>query len=293
MAALEGRALGLALVGGSALLFSFSSLLVRLVEADPWTIVFWRSLFMAAGVTLWLVAAYRARLLGVLQAGGIALLLAGCGHAGAFCFFVLALDRTSVANTVVIMSAAPLVAALLARLLLAEPLARGTVLAMLAASGGIALMFWDSLGSGDFAGNLLALGIALAIGCTIVVLRSRPGADLVPSTVTGGLIAAAVAAVAGSPFAPAPADLVILALMGAGQLALGLCLWTVGARHISAAETGLLTLLEVVLAPLWVWLLLGETASPMALAGGAIVLGALAAETLPFRLLLRRRAVSP
>ena len=133
MPPLTPRLRGILLVTTAAVVFSFSGLLVRLIDASGWTVVFWRCVFLVAGVSLYLLWRYGSRLPAMLRAGGWLLAAGGIGHAAGFTLFVLAIERASVANVVVIMSASPLVAALLARLLLGEPLARRTLVAMLAA----------------------------------------------------------------------------------------------------------------------------------------------------------------
>ena len=189
--------------------------------------------------------------------------------------FILAITRTSVANAVVLQSAAPLASAVLGRVFLRETLAPPTLVAILVAVAGIAMMFAGALGGGDLLGNALALGVAIAFGANIVVVRAARGLDLVPATVLAGLFAMAATLPLASLGAPSAYDLGLLAAMGTLQLGLGLFLFMRGAPHLTAAQVGLLTLLEVILAPIWVWLAFGEVPAPLSLLGGAIVLSAL------------------
>src|SRR5690606_25759511 len=108
-----------------------------------------------------------------------------------FIMFILALTRTTVANAVVLQSAAPLVSAVLGRVFLGEALSPRTVLAIVVAMGGVALMFADALGGGDLFGNLLALAVAAAFGASIVLVRASRSVDLVPATVLAALFAMA------------------------------------------------------------------------------------------------------
>jgi drug/metabolite transporter (DMT)-like permease len=272
---------GALLVLGATVLWSLGGLFVRLVDdVDGWTIAFWRAAFMVMAVGGWLALNHGRGTLTLYRDMGWEGLLCGLSLAAAFVMFILAVSHTSVANAVVLQSASPLVAALLARLFLGEPISPRTALAILIAIAGVALMFADALGGGDLIGNLLAFGVAVSFGANIVLVRAGRRLDLLPSAVVAGLIAM----LATIPFAnlagPSARDFALLAAMGVGQLGIGLVLYMRGAPHLGAAYVGLLGLLETVLAPFWVWLILGEMPSSLALAGGGIVLSALLVHTL-------------
>jgi drug/metabolite transporter (DMT)-like permease len=272
-----GRLRGAALVCAAAVCWSLGGLFVRLVGADldGWTIAFWRSAFMVLAVGGWLLAAHGLRVLAVYRAMGWAGVLAGLLLALSFVMFILAITHTSVANAVVLQSAAPLASAVLGRVFLREKLAAPTLVAILVAVAGIATMFAGALGGGDLLGNALALGVAIAFGANIVVVRAARGLDLVPATVLAGLFAMAATLPLARLGAPSAYDLALLAAMGTLQLGLGLFLFMRGAPHLTAAQVGLLSLLEVILAPIWVWLAFAEVPAPLSLIGGAIVLSAL------------------
>jgi drug/metabolite transporter (DMT)-like permease len=275
---------GSALMVGATLAWSTGGLIVRSLSATgAWEVVLWRSVFMTLLVGGWLVvrygrtAAMRVRAIG---RGGIA---AGAMLAGTFFFFILSLTHTTVANTLVIMSISPFTAALAGWLALGERVAPRTWAAMAAALAGIALMFWDSLAAASGAGlvgNLLALGVPACMALNIVLVRRAGAIDMVPTVLVAGLISIVVAApVVWPPSAPA-GDIALIAVMGVAQLGIGCMLATMAMRLLSAAQVGLLSLLETVLGPLWVWLALGEAPSAAALAGGAVVIAALAANEL-------------
>ena len=206
---------------------------------------------------------------------GWAGVVSGLLLAGSFVLFILAITRTTVANAVVLQSAAPLVSAVLGRVFLKETLAPATLVAILVGVAGVALMFAGALGGGDLVGNALALGVAILFGANIVVVRAARGLDLVPATVLAGLFALLATLPLANVGAPTAYDLALLALMGGLQLGLGLFLFMRGAPHLTAAQVGLLTLIEVILAPIWVWLAFGEVPAALSLAGGLVVLGAL------------------
>lgn len=276
---LSPRLYGAALVVAATVCWSSGGILVRLVEADGWVIVFWRALFMALTIAGYLAVRHRRGAVGAVRTMGWAGVLSGLLLAGCFVFYILSLTRTEVANTVVLMSASPLVAALLGRLLLREPLSGRTLAAIATAFAGIAYMVAGGLGQGSLSGNLFALGVALCFGANIVVVRTQPQVDMVPASLVGGLFAAlfALPAVVPAALAVAPADLLVLAAMGVGQLGMGLFLFLTGVRYLKAAEAGLLGLLETVLTPIWVWIGIGEVPPTNALVGGGIVLLAVAA----------------
>ncbi len=280
MSHLPDRLRGVLLVLGAGLCWSSGGLLVRLIEADGWTVVFWRSAFMVVAVLAWLLARHGRGTWRQFAAMGWAGLASGALLAGAFVCFILALKHTTVANTVVLMSASPLVSAFLGRLFLGERVAPSTLAATAVALAGIGVMFAGDAGPGGLLGNGLALLVALCFGSNIVVVRASRHVDMVPAMALAGLISMAVTAPLASPAAVTPTDLAALAFMGFFQLALGLFLFTRGTRYLGAAEVGLLTLSETVLAPLWAWLGVSEEPGGQALAGGALVLGALAAHSL-------------
>lgn len=277
---LSDRATGALLVAGACLCWSSGGILVRLLEVQGLAVVFWRSLFMVLAVALGLFAVHRRRAFGVVIAVGWPGVLSGLLLALTFLGYILSLTYTQVANTMVLMSASPLVAALLARLLLQERLDGTTALAIGVAMLGIAVMFGHGVVAGSLVGDGFALLVALSFGANIVVLRRWRGIDMVPATMLGGLFSA-VATLPWAGAAPVSSgDLALLATLGCFQLALGLALFVGGSRRLRAAELGLLTLLETVLAPLWVWIGLGETPGLPALLGGALVLTAVIIATL-------------
>ena len=251
------------------------------VLKDVWEIVFWRAFFMAAflGVILLVLRGHGA--LASMRAIGAAGVLAGLCLAVQIYCFILALLNTTAANTFVLMSLSPLFAALAGLLFLRERLAWHTWIAVAFALGGIVIMFGEGLSSGRWLGNLFALCIPFAYACQIFFVRKVQGArgkapDLLPTVLTGALIAMIPALWFGWPLEAAAPDISLLALMGCVQLGLGCWLMTLAVPHLRAAEMGLLALTETILAPVWVWIGIGEAPGNAALAGGVLIIGALA-----------------
>lgn len=262
--------------------WSTGGLFVRLLSIrDAWEIVFWRSLFMALFVAVTLAIMHRGRLPRAVLAVGWPGLLAGSFLAGQFFLFIASLTRTTVANTFVLMSISPFLAALAAKAFLRERVPLRTGIAMAVAFAGIVIMFADSLDAGRLAGNLLAIGVSVLFALNVTVLRKvHATVDMLPMVMIAGVLSIAVAFPLALPLQASPADLVILAIMGCVQLGTGCLLLVAASRHLTATELGLLALLEPILGPLWVWVLLGENPGGLALAGGAIVLSAVIANAL-------------
>ena len=273
------RSRGVVLVAAAALCWSTGGLLARLVDTDPWTTVFWRSIFTAAFL---LVVIF------IQERGSAWPQIRGMGWPGvamALCFaiastcFINAVARTTVANTLVIQSTSPFIAALLGWAWMGERVQRRSWIAMAAALAGATVMASHSWGAGSVTGDLLALTTAIAFaGATVIVRRHRH----LRMTAAAGLASVFSAIFAWRPARPldvAPDDLALLALFGAAQLGLGLVMFMAGARLIPVAEASLIGVLESVLGPVWVWLALGETPAPAALLGGAIILTALVVHT--------------
>ncbi|MBI3452674.1 MAG: DMT family transporter [Rhodospirillales bacterium] len=274
------RAKGLLLMIGAGLAWSTGGIFVRYAPTTPaWEIVFWRSFFMVLFLGAVLLVWHRGRAMSKIAAVGRPGVLAGFFLSLTFFFFILSITRTTAANTLIIMSTAPFVAALFGRLFVGERVASRTWAAMIVALAGIAVMFADSFGSGGTLGNLLAFGVPLAYASNLTMLRrarARARADMVPTVLIAGLISLAVSLPMAWPFA-APADeIAVLAAMDFFQLGFGCLLMTLAVRHLIAAEIGLFTLLETTLGPIWVWLGVGERPGDLALGGGIVVVGALA-----------------
>ena len=166
----------------AAICWSSGGLLVRALSiTNAWEIVFWRSLFMALFVAGVLVALHGRRMPRAVLAVGRPGLLSGFFLAGTFFFFIGSLTRTTVANTFVLMSVSPFLAAIAGRMLLNERVPARTWVAMVVAFVGIIVMFADSLDAGRLSGNLLALGVSCCFAGQLTVLRKyHAHVDMLP-----------------------------------------------------------------------------------------------------------------
>jgi drug/metabolite transporter (DMT)-like permease len=186
--------------------------------------------------------------------------------------FIVALNYTTVANVLFMQALAPVLAAVLGTFV-GEPVARRTWVAMTVAVLGVGLM----VGGPDHP-SLLGVSISLLMSVTfaavIVVTRVRREVSMAPATCLSQLLVLFFAAPFANPSEIGARDLLLLAALGIGQIGLGLIFLTLGARLIPAAEVALITLLEIVLGPLWVWVALSEQPGAATLIGGVIVLAA-------------------
>ena len=289
---------GVALVALAGVFWSIGGILVRWVEAaGAWQIIFYRSLALALTLLLIVAVRHRGRLVAAFAAAGWNGVLAGACLSGGFIGYVLALYHTSVANAVFMLGTAPFFAAVLGRCFLGERVRRATWLAMALALCGIALMVGGSAVLGTLVGSLLALGASLSFAGFNVLLRRGREADMMPCVVVAGAVATVIAAVVIGATAPAPGafalsarDLGLCLIMGVVQVGMGLTVFTLGARHVPAVELALLPMTELVLAPLWVWIGVGEVPSVYTLIGGATVMAAIAYQALSGT---RRRRAPP
>ena len=279
----SSRARGVALMLGAGLCWSLGGIIVRkLTLTDTWEIVFWRALFMSAFLGVLLVALRGRSAVASVRSIGLAGAVSSVCLAAQIYFFILALSHTTAANTFVLMSISPLLAALAGLLFLRERVAWHTWLAIAFALGGIVIMFGEGLGTGRWLGNLFALCVPLGYACQILFVRKVQGTagrapDLMPTVFVGAVFAMTPALFLAWPLEASARDVLLLAIMGCVQLGMGCWLMTLAVPHLRAAEMGLLALTETILAPVWVWLGTGEAPAGAALAGGVLIIGALAA----------------
>ena len=270
------RLRAIAMMVVAAICWSSGGFLVRQLSIHgAWEIVFWRSAFMVLFVAGVLVAMHGRRMPQAVRAVGWPGLASGTFLACTFFFFIASLTRTTVANTFVLMSVSPFLAAIAGRLVLREPVPVRTWTAMSVAFAGIVVMFAESMDAGRLVGNLLALGVSCFFAAQVTVLRKyHATVDMLPQVMIAGVVSIVVALPLALPFSVSGRDLAVLAVLGCVQLGTGCLLATAASRHLTATELGLLGLLEQILGPIWVWALMGEHPGTATLVGGAIVLSA-------------------
>jgi drug/metabolite transporter (DMT)-like permease len=256
----------------AAVAWSTAGLLQRKLTVDVATQLAGRALFAVLGLLVYVVFAERGRVVRAFRAigrGGLAVTVLMAVSSGAF---IAALNYTSVANVLFMQALAPVLAAVLGTFV-GEPVARRTWVAMAVAIAGVGLMVGGP-SHPSAAGLSLSLLMSISFAGTIVVTRHEREVSMAPATCLSQALVFVFAAPFASPGSVGGRDLMLLAGLGIGQIGLGLIFLTLGARLIPAAEVALITLLEIVLGPLWVWIALSERPSTTTLAGGAIVLAA-------------------
>jgi drug/metabolite transporter (DMT)-like permease len=272
------RRRGRAYVALAAIAWSTAGLLQRELTVGIGTQLAGRALFAVLGIVVYVAASERGHVVRAFRAVGragvvIALLMAVSSGA-----FIVALNYTSVANVLFLLALAPVLAAALGTLV-GEHVARRTWIATGVALAGVALMVGGPNRPGA-AGIALSLLVAASFAAVIVLTRQHREVSMAPATCLSQALVFVCALPFASPSEVGAKDLALLVGLGVGQIGLGLIFLTIGARLIPAAEVGLITLLEIVLGPLWVWIALGEQPSATTLAGGAIVLSAVAIEAI-------------
>ena len=209
-----------------------------------------------------------------------------------FISFIISLSQTTVANVLIVASSAPFFAALAGWLLLRERVSAQTGLAMIAAFTGIVVMFVGAVSHDRWVGALIAGVVPVAYGLNVALLRKMHATvDMIPAILLAGLLSAAVTLPLALPFEAAGRDFLLLAVMGSVQVGLGCVLMTIASRQLVSAEIGLLSILETVFGILLTWALVGEQPGGAALAGGALVICALAINQ--FNRLRRHEEVAP
>lgn len=266
----------------SAFLWSIAGVFTRhLSSAEGVEVNFWRSLFCLFGVVAVLIWRERGNPLHAVRAMGLPGLMSGVLWGVQFTFFMLALTRTSTANTLLVCSLVPLVAALLGRVVLGEPIRASTWAAIAAALAGIWWMLRDGVSAAGATGMLIALAVPLASASNYVALKKlHTSVDLTPAVAVGALLSCLGTLPLAWPLGASQGDVAILAMLGLVQLAAPCLIVVRAATRLAPHEVGLLGLLEVVLGPLWAWLGAGEAIERATIEGGLIVLAALAANEL-------------
>ncbi len=282
----DDSARGLALVAGATFFWSLSGMFARwLPQVDPWTFNATRGLGMGVALLLWMVWEYRGDAIGLFtKSNPVALLISGGFFAAGSSLYILALQMTSVAAASCIGATSGIFAAVMARFWLGERTPAVFYVAVVMAIVGVALIAFGEAGTagvGSLTGTAVAVAFALCFAGQSVALRRYSALRMEPAMVLGGLgVYFAVRFTVGLE----PLDsgtLLVLLLMGVVQLAIPMVLYMRGARHVPAVQMVLITMADVVLNPLWVWLVHGEVPAISVFWGGAVILLAIGVTTWP------------
>jgi drug/metabolite transporter (DMT)-like permease len=265
--------LGVLCIVGATVAWSSAGLIARLAATPTATTLFWRSGFAFLFILCQIALTERGGMVVSLRRIGVTGTAMAVAFAVSMAAFINALTYMRVANVLVFHAASPFFAALLAWVFIRERPRPATLLAVCVSLGGVAIMVAGAMGPNDLMGDALSAVMALSFAVTIVLARVRP--DLPVGAVTAlSMLIMAVTALPWADLTPSLPDLGLLAAFGIGQMGVGSLLFTAGAKRVPAADAGLLSVLETVLGPLWVWLAVDERPDAAVLAGGGLVLAA-------------------
>ena len=254
-------------------LLSPDSLLLRLIGADLWTLAFWRGGLSAVGLAVVVLLLEgcktgQQQLLRLTKQGVVVAL----SFAIANIAFIFSIQNTAVANTLVIMSLSPMFAALISHFFFRDPISTDTWLATFAIFLGLTLVFYGSLTTGGVVGDLAALVTSICVAISLVLMREHRDISMVPALAwSSGLVCLAALPFA-LPASLSGTSLILMLVLGLIVLPASLAMIGLAPRYLPAPEVSLILRLEALLAPLWVWLVLGEVPSRQTLIGGGIIL---------------------
>jgi drug/metabolite transporter (DMT)-like permease len=255
----------------AAIAWSTAGVMQRELTVDTATQLMGRAFFAAIALAVFVVLMSRGHPISAFRAIGVTGLAVAALTAVASGTFIIALNHATVANVLFMQAASPVAAALIAWAALGETVSRRAAVAMAIAIGGVGLMVGGP-GSGGVLGVTASFVMMLAFAISIVIVRHRREVSMAPAICLSQVLVVLLAAPFADLGAATSEDVALLVLLGVGQMGLGLAFLTMGARLLPASEVALITLLEVVLGPLWVWITISEQPSATTLAGGIVVM---------------------
>jgi len=275
MAPLSEKARGTLLMVSAMVILSPDALLISLIKTDPWTLVFWRGFLTAITLSFTLVFTHGKGVLREVVRMGLAGILAGVFFGISTVSFVMSIRMTTAANTLVIVAASPLFAAIFTRIFLSEKVPLRTWIAVMTGFSGIIIIFSGSLSGGNALGDFLALVTATIMAGNFVIIRSRKKVSMIPAVVLSGLLTTMYTVFFVDPLSVSAQDILLLTVLGSVVLPIPLAIMTVAPKLIPAPEVSLIMLLETFLAPVWVWLVIGQTPAMETVLGGGVLVGTL------------------
>ena len=247
------------------------SLFIRLSNVETWSLVFYRGIIPFGLVFVGMLLIYKLKFFDLLRSNGYY----GCAYVLTFSVtnvaFVVSIQNTNVANTLIMIATAPMLSAILGSLFLKENPDKKTWVAIFITFFAALYIFYDSIKLGNFFGDILGFVAAMGLAVGAVIIRSAKKLNLVPSAVVGKLIIALFAMLFVKDYSLNNNDIYIVPLMCVMCVAIPFVLVTIAPRFITAAEVNLFFLLETIIGPIWVWLIIKEQPTPETIVGGAII----------------------
>jgi drug/metabolite transporter (DMT)-like permease len=256
----------------AVMLITPDSVFIRLSNIETWGMLFYRGAIPFIVVLIGLILFYKKNLFKA---------LVGIGYPGIFYVisfsicnitFIISIQNTNVANTLVMIAMAPMLSAILGSIFLKEVPDQKTWIAIIITLVSVTYIFYDSIEMGNFYGDLFGLITAFGLACNAVIARYAKNRDLVPSAVIGKLCVAVFALFFVDSFSLVGTDLIIVPLMCVMCVAIPFVLVTIAPRFIPAEEVNLFFLLETIIGPFWVWMVIKEQPSIETIQGGVVII---------------------
>ena len=247
------------------------SLFIRLSNVETWGLVFYRGIIPFVLVFIGMLLIYRLKFFNLLRSNGYYGLAYVLTFSVTNIAFVVSIQNTNVANTLIMIATAPMLSAILGSFFLRENPDKKTWVAIFITFFSALFIFYDSIKLGNFFGDILGFVAAVGLAVGAVIIRSAKRYNLVPSAVVGKLIIALFAMFFVKDYSLNNNDIYIVPLMCVMCVAIPFVLVTIAPRFITAAEVNLFFLLETIIGPIWVWLIIKEQPSPETIVGGAII----------------------
>ena len=256
----------------AVMLITPDSIFIRLSNIETWGMLFYRGAIPFIVVLTGLIFFYKNNLFKA---------IVNIGYPGIFYVisfsicnitFIISIQNTNVANTLVMIAMAPMLSAILGSIFLKEVPDSKTWIAIIITLIAVSYIFHDSIEMGNFYGDLFGLITAIGLACNAVIARFAKNRDLVPSAVIGKLCVAIFAFFFVDTFSLVGTDLIFVPLMCVMCVAIPFVLVTIAPRFIPAEEVNLFFLLETIIGPFWVWLIINEQPSIETIQGGSIIL---------------------
>ena len=256
----------------AVMLITPDSIFIRLSNIETWGMLFYRGAIPFVVVLIGLILFYKKNLFKA---------LVGIGYPGIFYVisfsicnitFIISIQNTNVANTLVMIAMAPMLSAILGSIFLKEVPDQKTWIAIIVTLVSVTYIFYDSIEMGNFYGDLFGLITAFGLACNAVIARYAKNRDLVPSAVIGKLCVAVFAIFFVDSFSLEGTDLIIVPLMCVMCVAIPFVLVTIAPRFIPAEEVNLFFLLETIIGPFWVWMIIKEQPSIETIQGGVVII---------------------
>jgi len=252
------------------------ALFIRLSSIDTWSLVFYRGIIPFVIVFIGMIIIYQSNFFKILFSNGYK----GIAYILTFSItniaFVVSIQNTNVANTLVMIATAPMLSAILSNIFLKENPDKKTWAAIFITFISVVYIFYDSIKIGNFYGDILGFVAAFGLAIGAVIIRSAKKLNLVPSAVIGKLLVASFAIFFVNDYTLDKNDLIIVPLMCIMCVAIPFVLVTIAPRFITAAEVNLFFLLETIIGPIWVWLVIKEQPTIETIFGGMVIIATIA-----------------